>query len=794
MVNESSLSLKYVQSMRDVLVEREAKYKDGTNLGIQYLLEQPKIRMYLIISSSSVGGPLAAVKACYDNIRYLGYEGKIEFIYNDDVEIEPNDTESDRFKKIKHFNNVKRIFPTFPEPDTTANAQVKFIRCIRGEEKFNSATAETVDTTNTYYNNHSYGCTTYGETEIEELNLGFLGNNETIGNCQKDMNLLNCKVILCGMNVGFISGIGSKYKNNNDVDILYNSDDYSNTELSTYLYHKSVIKFDNDTFMQQISSIKKENEIQKKFLTNLHYLVNTDQIHFMLVYGQGPKFQNVIKMVYNAINQLRDFKPVVLYYIKTNQSKYIDFQSEKIDGKGQWKMARYRNPDVATNRQDPNDYFLDGSDWTKFIKDCDENFNCDVCNPTNENSCDKKTIIGDEQNKILHSQLLTVFGEGFSNELFMSLAKMSTLPVILEGAGFLNDCLRNGIPFLIATHNYGCTLFLDRIEPESHVCKVAVSFDAEPDNADSINSLKKIFTEVGDPGSDTGRFYSKIFNTVNNWDHSLLYYLLNKLDIDRLKITPEQIKGYFSNFLNLDNTIKDDVFKEFCTRLTQTDGFDNIKPNNCDDADANDVKDLKDYIEDIAGYVQDNSLNASVDAAVLVDDDDDNYKNELKKFFYKDIIQQTQAQHGEKCSKEEKNTYRRVKINKKEVDLICKKSKKILGLDRKLKSSLKKENGTLSFGKYGKKLNNKTKICMKNPCWHKLSGLDKKRKKYKTWKNQMNLFTQRGGYRKKSKRKTNKNKMLKKTKRVKKLYRKVFKKPKNRKVLKSKRLKKSRKN
>ena len=755
MVNESSLSLKYVPLMENIINEREAKYKDGTNPGIQYLLEQPKIRMNLLVTASSMGGPLSAVKACYDNIRYLGYKGEIEFIYNDDVEIKPNETESDRYEKIKHFNNVNRIFPTFPETDHENNDS--FIRCIRSNDIYK------------YYNNHIYGCK-YGETEIEELNLGFLGNNEGIRNCKLDMNLLNCKVVLCGMNVGFHQGIGSKYKNNKAVDTLYNSlgEDKSvlrNTklsiELSTYLYHKSVIKFDNDTFRQQISSIK-ENENQKKFLNNLHNLVKENKIHFMLVYGQGPNFQNVTKMVYEAINLLRDFKPVVLYFIKNNTSEFASFKSEKIGGKGKWKMARYRNTDVENNRQDPNDYFLNGSDWTKFIKNCDENFKCTVCNTINEDEdvdkCPRKIIIGDDQNKILHSQLLTVYGEGFSNELFMSLAKMSTLPVILEGAGTLNDCLRNGIPFLIGTHNFGCGEFIDRIEPESHLCKVAEGFDNETENADSINSLKKIFAEVGDPSSDTGRFYSKIFNTVNHWDHSLLYYLLNKLDIDRLKIETSQIKGYFANFLDQNKVIIDKQFKKFCTRLTQTDGFDTIKKDlDCDKDEIN----LKEYIEEVAGYVlEQNSLNDSIEVVAVLEDDD--YKNELKDFFNKDIIQQAQVKHGKKCSKEEKNTYRRVKINGKEVDLICKKGKK---------------------------------ICRNNPCWHKLSGLDKKKsKKYKKWKKKINLTTQRGGYRKKSKRKTNKNKMLKKTKRVKKLYRKVSKKPKNRKVLKSKRLKKSRKN
>ena len=89
--------------------------------------------------------------------------------------------------------------------------------------------------------------------------------------------------------------------------------------------------------------------------------------------------------------------------------------------------------------------------------------------------------------------------------------------------------------------------------------------------------------------------------------------------------------------------------------------------------------------------------------------------------------------HGRTCESSEIGTYKRVTINGKKVDLICKKSKQIFG--KKVKSSLKKKNGTFSLGKYGKTLNSEK--CMKGPCWHKLSSLNKVRKRYKKRKNSL---------------------------------------------------------
>lgn len=89
---------------------------------------------------------------------------------------------------------------------------------------------------------------------------------------------------------------------------------------------------------------------------------------------------------------------------------------------------------------------------------------------------------------------------------------------------------------------------------------------------------------------------------------------------------------------------------------------------------------------------------------------------------------ESEVKHGIPCNI--KGEYERVTINGKKVDLICKKSKQIFG--KKVKSSLKKKNGTSSLGKYGKTLNSED--CMKGPCWHKLSGLNKRRRAYKSWK------------------------------------------------------------
>ena len=535
MDNESSLSLKYVESMRDVLVERENKYEDGTNIGIQYLLQQPKIRIYLQIAVD-MGGPLSAVKACYDNIRYLGYEGKIEFIYNDDYDLTKGIDHKDNKKIIAAYRNVKRVFPTFPNPDTTANAQVKFIRCIK----------KTMLATPTYYNNHNYGNTDEGnkitKDQLGQLELGFSGNNEAFANCPLDYAVLNCKTVLCGMNVGYTQGIGYK-KNPVGETLLFDSvEQRGNPSLSTYIYHNEVEAFNTAKFESQVSLI--DNEKQKNFLINLHNLVKNNKIHFILFYGGQINYQNIIRMIYEAISCVTPFKPVVLYFIKNQYSKFVHFQSKKIDGKGKWKMARYRTPEeVATNKPaDPNDYFLDSSDWTKFIRECDEHFNCKVCNTIDQNEavnpCPIKKIIGDEQDEILHSQLLTVYGGGFSNELFISLAKMSTLPVILEGAGFLNDCLRNGIPFLLGKNNMGCTHFLDKIAPNSILCKIGESFENGTNKDESIELLKMIFREVGDPSSTTYKFYNDIFRLVNKYDRNILYFLLNHSKDIRLPIPP----------------------------------------------------------------------------------------------------------------------------------------------------------------------------------------------------------------------------------------------------------------
>jgi len=81
--------------------------------------------------------------------------------------------------------------------------------------------------------------------------------------------------------------------------------------------------------------------------------------------------------------------------------------------------------------------------------------------------------------------------------------------------------------------------------------------------------------------------------------------------------------------------------------------------------------------------------------------------------------------HGKKCI-----TKKQIVMDNRGDYLICKKSKQLLG--RKLKSSLKKKNGTRSLGKYGKKLENED--CMKGLCWHRLSAMNKRKKSYKQWK------------------------------------------------------------
>ena len=75
------------------------------------------------------------------------------------------------------------------------------------------------------------------------------------------------------------------------------------------------------------------------------------------------------------------------------------------------------------------------------------------------------------------------------------------------------------------------------------------------------------------------------------------------------------------------------------------------------------------------------------------------------------------SRHGTKCSEDERKEI----ISDRNQLLICKKSKQIFG--KKVKSSLKKKNGTRSLGKYGKTLNSEE--CMKGPCWHKLSMKDR---------------------------------------------------------------------
>ena len=109
----------------------------------------------------------------------------------------------------------------------------------------------------------------------------------------------------------------------------------------------------------------------------------------------------------------------------------------------------------------------------------------------------------------------------------------------------------------------------------------------------------------------------------------------------------------------------------------------------------------------------------------------DNLTNQLRSLKLNSNIKK----HGTKCklSNNKKNIKYGYDINN-NVDLICKKSKKIFG--RKLKSSLKKKNGTRSLGKYGKILENKK--CMTGPCWHKLSSMNKRKKSYKKWKNLLN--------------------------------------------------------
>ena len=100
----------------------------------------------------------------------------------------------------------------------------------------------------------------------------------------------------------------------------------------------------------------------------------------------------------------------------------------------------------------------------------------------------------------------------------------------------------------------------------------------------------------------------------------------------------------------------------------------------------------------------------------------------------------TVKNHGTVCSELGKTGIAKTKKGKYE-PVICKKSRQIFG--RKYKSTLKKKKGTLSFGKYGKKLahpnnNNQNSKCMNGPCWHRLSFYNKKSKDYKKSKSSIN--------------------------------------------------------
>ena len=91
----------------------------------------------------------------------------------------------------------------------------------------------------------------------------------------------------------------------------------------------------------------------------------------------------------------------------------------------------------------------------------------------------------------------------------------------------------------------------------------------------------------------------------------------------------------------------------------------------------------------------------------------------------------TVKNHGTVCSELGKTGIAKTKKGKYE-PVICKKSRQIFG--RKYKSTLKKKKGTLSFGKYGKKLahpnnNNQNSECMNKPCWHRFSLKNKNTKK-----------------------------------------------------------------
>lgn len=121
-----------------------------------------------------------------------------------------------------------------------------------------------------------------------------------------------------------------------------------------------------------------------------------------------------------------------------------------------------------------------------------------------------------------------------------------------------------------------------------------------------------------------------------------------------------------------------------------------------------------------------------------------NYKKQLKKTHKKKYIKKKTRKkifslkggsiHGNMCNKAGEIKYENNKY------FICKKSKSLFG--RKLKSSLNKEKGTRSLGKFGIKLNNKYQKCMVNPCWHKISifnRVSKKKKKIAALKNKLSI-------------------------------------------------------
>ena len=83
--------------------------------------------------------------------------------------------------------------------------------------------------------------------------------------------------------------------------------------------------------------------------------------------------------------------------------------------------------------------------------------------------------------------------------------------------------------------------------------------------------------------------------------------------------------------------------------------------------------------------------------------------------------------HGSQCSKNNMEQ-KIVKNSKQGYPVICKKGKKIPFTKRMLKTSLyTNERTKKNKSKYFKKIHNDYKICLKKPCWHKLSKSNKKR-------------------------------------------------------------------